>query len=183
MALLTVDNITVNTLKIPGIEVIKCDTAYFRGKSKILAPHPILQHETFSVFEGPHAQVQDLYKKIRMAWFINTPLYIPDPLPLTEEERLEAYSEVYQNNDQLIYDGLNWLLWQTHKDILVGTKIVIHGSSDPEARKPEKRVYTFEETDESFADLSTELLKIINEPETVDRIINRLKKVTVTTVH
>jgi len=182
MALLTVGNITVNTVRIKGIEVMKCDTAYHRGKSKIIAPHPIHDYEVFTIFEGPNAQVEDFEKKIRMAWFLNTPLYVPEPRELTEEERIDAYSEVYPHNDSLIYDGMNWLLYRTHKDIVVATKIIIHGSSDPEMRKGKKNVYTGIDTEEGLEDLFNKLEEIIPDSETRTKIIKRLKGEIITTV-
>lgn len=175
MALITVGNITIDTTKIRGIQVIKCDTAYHRGKSKILAPHPLRDYEVFTIIEAPHEQINDIYEKIRKAWYINTSLYIPEPREMSEDERIKAYSEVYQNNDQLVYDGMNWLLYRTHKDIVVANKIVVHGSSDPEMRKREKRVYTNIDTEEGLEDLFNELGEIISDNETRTKIIKRLK--------
>jgi len=176
MCLITVDNITVNTETISGIQIEQCLSPYDRGKSRIIAPHPIHDDDVFKVFEGPHEQVNDLHKKIRMAWFIKTPLYIPESRALTEEERIVAFSEVYQNSDPLIYDGLTWLIYKTCKDILVAKRIVIHGSSNPEMQKPDIRVYTeVNNSEERLIKLNTELSEIIPKEGYRDKIIRRIK--------
>ena len=169
MCLINVGKITINTETIKGVEIEKLFSPYDRGKSRIIAPHPIHDDDVFEIFSGPHAQVEDLHKKIRMAWFIKTPLYIPEPRALTEEERVEAFSEVYQNSDTLIFEGWNWLIYKTAKDILVAKKIVSAGS------KREKRVYTgIDNSTERLVKLRKELSEIIEEEVYLDNIIRRL---------